>query len=162
MNGVKLAEIMWKVENISHLWNTTSFSFLTGQVSHPCNILLLTQPLYSLPFIVNDISLLVSSDTNCLKFSGSNCLNLFYPIRIPASTAAPASPSNSICHLNSMKHVWDESRWVCHFAYWNPLTVCLAYWYTHTHTHTQPFYCSSGIFSGSPGWAGTRKVNQEG
>jgi len=29
---------------------------------------------------------------------------------------------------------------------------------THTHTHTQPFYCSSGICPGLPGWAGTRKV----
>ena len=28
----------------------------------------------------------------------------------------------------------------------------------HTHTHTQPFYCSSGICLGPPGWAGTRKV----
>ena len=27
-----------------------------------------------------------------------------------------------------------------------------------THTHTQPFYCSSGICPGPPGWAGTRKV----
>jgi len=26
------------------------------------------------------------------------------------------------------------------------------------HTHTQPFYCSSGICPGPPGWAGTRKV----
>jgi len=29
---------------------------------------------------------------------------------------------------------------------------------THTHTHTQPFYCSSGICPGPPGWAGTRKI----
>jgi len=29
---------------------------------------------------------------------------------------------------------------------------------THTHTHTQPFYCSSGICPGPPGWARTRKV----
>jgi len=28
----------------------------------------------------------------------------------------------------------------------------------HTHTHTQPFYCSSGICPGPPGWAGIRKV----
>ena len=27
-----------------------------------------------------------------------------------------------------------------------------------THTHTQPFYCSSGICPGPPGWAGIRKV----
>jgi len=30
------------------------------------------------------------------------------------------------------------------------------------YTHTQPFYCCSGICPGPPGWAGTRKVNQEG
>jgi len=28
----------------------------------------------------------------------------------------------------------------------------------YTHTHTQPFYCSSEICLGLPGWAGTRKV----
>ena len=27
-----------------------------------------------------------------------------------------------------------------------------------SHTHTQPFYCSSGICPGPPGWADTRKV----
>jgi len=32
--------------------------------------------------------------------------------------------------------------------------------YTHTHTHTQPFYCSSGICPGPPGWA--ERKNQEG
>ena len=33
---------------ISALWSATSFSFLTGQVSLPCNILLRTQLLYNL------------------------------------------------------------------------------------------------------------------
>ena len=47
------------------------FSFLTGQVSLPCNILLHIQLLYSLPFI-------------------TNCLNLLHPIRILASTVASA------------------------------------------------------------------------
>ena len=60
---------------ISACWSATSFSFLTGQVSLPCNILL--------PLIINDTSLLVSS--------GTNCLNLFQPIRILAFTAASAS-----------------------------------------------------------------------
>jgi len=59
--------------------------FLTGQVSLPCNITLHTQLLYNLPLIINDISLFVSN--------GTNCLNLFHPIRILASTAASASPS---------------------------------------------------------------------
>ena len=51
---------------ISASWSATSFSFLTGQVSLPCNILLRMQLLYNLPLIINDISSLVSNDTNCL------------------------------------------------------------------------------------------------
>jgi len=38
--------------------SATSFSFFTGQVSLPCNILLSTQLLYSLHRISNDISIL--------------------------------------------------------------------------------------------------------
>ena len=70
---------------ISACWSATTLSFLTGQVSLPCNILLRTQLLYNLPLIINDMSLLLSS--------GTNCLNLFQPIRILASTDASASPS---------------------------------------------------------------------
>jgi len=70
---------------IAGCWSATSFSFLTGQVSLPCNILLRAQLLYSLPLTFNDISLLVSN--------GTNYLNLFHPIRILFSTAVPASPS---------------------------------------------------------------------
>jgi len=70
---------------ISACWSATSFSFLTGQVLLPCNILLHTQLLYNLPLTINDISLLASN--------GTNCLNLFYPIRILVSTATSASPS---------------------------------------------------------------------
>jgi len=69
---------------ISARWSATSFSFLIGQVSLPCNILLHTQLLYSLPVIINDISLLLSN--------GTNCLNLFHPVQNLASTAAPATP----------------------------------------------------------------------
>jgi len=39
------------------------------------------------------------------------------------------------------------------------LIECL--WYKlelDIHTHAQPFYCSSGICLGPPGWAGTKKV----
>ena len=68
-----------------HIHLTTTFSFLTGQVSLLCNMLLCTQLLCNLPLIINDTSLLVSS--------GTNCLNLFQPILILASTAASASPS---------------------------------------------------------------------
>ena len=70
---------------ISARWSATMFSFLTGQVPLPCNMLLRTQLLYNLPLIISETSLLVSS--------GTNCLNLFQPIRIRASTAASASPS---------------------------------------------------------------------
>jgi len=69
---------------ISAGWSATTFSFLAGQVSLPCNMLLHTQLLYNLPVIINDTSLLVSS--------GTNCLNLFQPIRLLAYTAASASP----------------------------------------------------------------------
>ena len=37
---------------ISDRWSATSFSFLTGQVSLPCSILLRTQLLYSLPLLI--------------------------------------------------------------------------------------------------------------
>jgi len=70
---------------ISASWSATSFSFLMGQISLPCNILLRTQLLYKLPLPFNDISLLVSS--------GTTCLNLFHPIHILVSMAASASPS---------------------------------------------------------------------
>ena len=36
--------------------------------------------------------------------------------------------------------------------------TCLQRFSSGTHTHTQPFYCSSEICPGPPGWAGTRKV----
>jgi len=52
---------------ISALWSATSFSFLKGQVSLPCNILLRTQLLYNLPLTVNDISLLVVVRWSCMK-----------------------------------------------------------------------------------------------
>ena len=55
---------------ISPCWRATSFSFLMCEVSLPCNMLLCTHPLYNLPLTFNDISLLVSS--------GTNCLNLFH------------------------------------------------------------------------------------
>jgi len=70
---------------ISARWSATTFSLLIGQVSLPCNMLLRTQLLYNLPLIINNTFLLVSSGTNCLK--------LFQPIQILASTAASASPS---------------------------------------------------------------------
>jgi len=71
---------------ISVRWSTTSltsFSYSPGLTS--VNILLRTRLLYSLPLFINDISLLVSN--------GTNCLNLFHPSRILASTTASASPS---------------------------------------------------------------------
>ena len=70
---------------ISARWSATSFAFLTGQVSLPCNILLHTQLLYNLPLIINNMSLLASSSTSCL--------NLLQPVRFLASTAPTTSPS---------------------------------------------------------------------
>jgi len=70
---------------ISALWSATSFSFVMGQVSLPSNILLCTQLLYNLPLTIDDTSLLLSDDTNCL--------NLFHPVWILVSTAASASLS---------------------------------------------------------------------
>jgi len=78
---------------ISTRWCATSFSFLMGQVSLPCNIVFHTKLLYNLPLTVNDISLLVS---NCTK-----CLNLFHPIRILASAAAVHLCLHSTCQLNN-------------------------------------------------------------
>jgi len=53
---------------VSARWSATSFSFLTGQVSLLCSILLRTQLLYSLPLLINDISLSVSNGTNCKPY----------------------------------------------------------------------------------------------
>ena len=82
---------------VSARWSATTFSFLTGQVSLPCSMLLRTQLLYNLPLIIKDTSLLVSS--------GTSCLNLFQPIRILASTAASASAEiindSVISHVSS-------------------------------------------------------------
>jgi len=79
---LEMSHISWP---FSYLPAEVPPHFLTGQVSLSCNILLHTQVLYSLPLIINDTSILVSS--------GTKCLNLFYPIRILASTAASSSPS---------------------------------------------------------------------
>ena len=70
---------------ISARWSATSFSFLTGQVSLPCSILLRTQLLYSLPLLINDISILVSH--------GTKCLNLFHPIGLSSSTSCRSATS---------------------------------------------------------------------
>jgi len=75
---------------ISAHWSATPFSFLTGQVSLPYNILHCTYIAHncctiSLSLSINYISLLVSS--------GINCLTLLHLIRILVSTGASASPS---------------------------------------------------------------------
>jgi len=69
---------------ISARWSATSFSFLMGQISFPCYVLLCTQLLYNLTLSFNDITI------------GSHWYQLpelFSPIRILFSTAASASPS---------------------------------------------------------------------
>jgi len=43
--------------------------------------------------------------------------------------------------------------------YWNKVDrVIISVSIVNKHTQTQPFYCSSGICPGPPGWAGTRKA----
>jgi len=64
-----------------------------------CSILLSTQLLYSLPLLINDISLLVSN--------GTNCLTLFHPIWILASTVASASPFHTQ-HVSLV--LWQNQR----------------------------------------------------
>jgi len=66
--------------SISARWSAISFSFLKGQVSLPCNILLCTQLLYNLHLTIIDICVVVSN--------GTNCLNLFHPIQILVSSTA--------------------------------------------------------------------------
>ena len=71
------------------------FLFLQAAgATFPCNILLYTQLLYSLPFIVNDAVGTIAyqygyiTDISILVSNGTNCQNLSHPIQIPASTAA--------------------------------------------------------------------------
>jgi len=59
---------------ISARWSATSFSFLTGQVSLPCSILLRPQLLYNLPLLISDICLMVGNGTNCLNSSDANII----------------------------------------------------------------------------------------
>jgi len=104
---------------ISACWSANSFSFLTGQVSFPCNILLRTQPPYNLPLTFNDICLLVSN--------GTNDLNLFHPIRILFSTAASASPCNSACHLNNKTYpLTPDSHWHEYLHLWKSFLSTLS------------------------------------
>jgi len=68
---------------ISACWSAIFlfFPYRPGLTSmQQCNILLRTQLLYSLPVIINDISIFASN--------GTNCLNLFHPIRTLVSTTA--------------------------------------------------------------------------
>jgi len=88
---------------ISTHWSATSFSFLVGQVSLPCNVVLHTQLLCNLPLIINDISLLVSN--------GTNCLNLFHRVQILVYPAALASPSTP-----NMLPKWRNVSTNCRFA----------------------------------------------
>jgi len=73
-------------------WSATSFSFLTGQVSLPCNTLLRTQLLSSLPHLINGISRLVSN--------GTNCVNLFHQFEFWPPRLYSASPTT--CYTDAM------------------------------------------------------------
>ena len=71
-----------------------------GQITLPCNILLCTQLLYNLPLTINDISLLVSNDTNCW--------NLFIEIKsiqIWTPKVHQHLHLHSTCHLNNKTYL---------------------------------------------------------
>ena len=110
---------------ISARWSATTFSFLTGQVSFPCSMLLRTQLLYNLPLIIKDTCLLVSS--------GTSCLNLFQPIRILASTAASAYPStlsmSPTIQIYAEKNIFDLiSHEIIDIWQTRPFSQCQAEW----------------------------------
>jgi len=79
-------------------WSATAFSFPTGQISLPCNILLYTQQLYNITLTMNDISLLVNN--------GNNCLYLFHPIWILVPQLYEHLHVLSTCHLNNETYPW--------------------------------------------------------
>ena len=58
---------------------------------------------------------------------------------------------NSITHAHTHTHTHTHT---CFMALWI-LSRITRY---QKQTHTQPFYCSSEVCPGPPGWAGTRKV----
>ena len=88
------------------------FSFLTGQVSLPCNILFCTQLLYNVPVIISDTFLLVSNGTNSLSLfrwihAGSrwydwyDCVVVRRQLPPPLPCAASAS-DKSVEYVNGM------------------------------------------------------------
>ena len=133
-------------------WSDTSFSFLTGQVSLPCNILFHTQLLYNLPLISNDTSLLLSHS--------ANCLTLFQPIRILATTAAWALPSTlkqqnlstnssfALASTSTPVRPASTNKWLHHFRHatfytttllvYPILTASTLYWITTNTSTTDP------------------------
>jgi len=108
-------------------WSATSFSLLTGQVSLPCNTLLHTQLLYSLPLLINGISLLVSN--------GTNCLNLFHQFGFWPPQLHSASPTTCYTHamfillllLTYFRH--HGSLWMCVHIWFNNMCV----WFSGSH-----------------------------
>jgi len=90
MSSISILSVSSLLGNLSfslkpHIHLTTHICSLKCHLSPYRPGLTSMQLLYNLPLIINDTSLLVSSSTNCL--------NLFQPTRILASTAASASPS---------------------------------------------------------------------
>ena len=89
---------------ISVCWSGTSFSFLTGQISLLCSVLLRTQVLYSLPLLINDISLLVSNGTNCPSYQ-------FMSVWPTVSKfISPVRKYTIISNLSAVSLVWQIDR----------------------------------------------------
>jgi len=68
-------------------------------------------------------------------------------------------------HLSSSVRLFPSASWLFVTASWhvdeltmNPTQSNCHLYRLNRWLNTQPFYCSSGICTGSPGWAGTRKV----
>ena len=114
---------------ISARWSATSFSLLTGQVSLPCSIPLRTQLLYSLPLLINDISLLISN--------GTNCLNLFHPIGFWPPQLHQHLHPHSTYHLGSRTYPLPPDL---HLHQYPPLYDCTGYRIAATSTNKWPHH----------------------
>jgi len=99
---------------ISARWSATSFSFLTGQVSLLCSILLCTQLVYSLPLLINDISL-----------DASPHLFVVWLTKNPVILCATKLPS----------HLYKQSSFLASVVYLSMYRICKPY-----NNRRQPFY----------------------
>jgi len=104
---------------ISARCSTISFSFLTGQVSLPCSILLHTQLLYSFPLPIKDVSLLVpATSINSIQLE-------FWPSQLHQHLHrhSPCHPNSRTYPLPPTLH-WQQYPHLCVCVYPVPITGC--------------------------------------